>query len=555
MVPVDVLARTISLHHTRTIMPTTAHGNTTTPVPVTNPLSILPPPDPPPPDDLAIYPMCPPGCLLEGLTQASSPTSITVDLLTTQASTSLLANLPDLPSLTNSVTHIVCSPRVCRVHADRLSFITIYSDLGLATRMVDGGSNVCVTGNVGSLVDVVDIDPITILVVLEGALASYDDCIMKKGLLPLTLSNGTSYYQPCFYCANMVKIIISPAAVLTSSNVFSSWTQEGFKDPTLPGSLRFTNHNGLISMYIPLQCRDSLYYCNTDVYTVNRDPIQLLCNQTLVRRPNPTFHPTTKARQVKSKVWALQFGLPGEHQLDVLPNHVEGTPSKFEYHPFRSINFKEQAYICKQPANKLAERIPGCRSEFFMDFGFLRASSEDYKCPTKAHNWIILSYDGFCAYLLIVNSASMQVWAFLTASKEPLLAILRAFMRKFCLSDSIIKTDQGGELAWSNEFCTAMLDKFGYVNKSTGADSPSQNGGAEIYNNTLAIKVRMLLYGSGLLAKFWSAALIHAIYLHNPLVHLATGITPFKGWYSCKPNVAYLKTVGSWICIKRTGTR
>jgi hypothetical protein len=529
MVPVDALAQTISLHHTRAIMPTTAHGNTTTPVPVMNLLSIPPPPDPPPPDDLAIYPMCPPGCLLEGLTRAPSPTSVTVDLLATQASTSLLANLPDLPSLTNSVTHVVCYPRVCGVHADRLSSITIHSDSESATRMVDGGSNVCVTGNVGSLVDIVDIDPITISVVLEGAPASYDDCITKKGLLPLTLSDGTSYYQPCFYCANMVKTIISLAAVLASSNVFSSWTQEGFKDPTLPGSLQFTNHDGLVSMYFPLQCQDGLYYCDTDVYTVNLDPVQLLCNRTLVRRPNPMFHPTMKARQVKSKVRALGFGSPGEHQLDVLPNPVEGTPSKFEYHPFRSIDFKEQAYIRKQPTKKSAERIPSCSSEFFMDFGFLHASLEDYKRPNKAHDRIVLSYDGFCAYLFIIDSASRRVWAFLTALKEPPLAILRAFMRKFCLSDGIIRTDQGGELAWSDKFRTAMLDNFGYVVEPTGADSPLQNGGAEIYNNTLAVKVRTLLYGSGLTAKFWSVALIHAIYLHKRLVHSATGIMPFKG--------------------------
>jgi hypothetical protein len=128
-------------------------------------------------------------------------------------------------------------------------------------------------------------------------------------------------------------------------------------------------------------------------------------------------------------------------------------------------------------------------------------------------------------------------------------------MRKFCLSDGIIRTDQGGELAWSDEFRTAMLDKFRYVVKPTGADSPLQNGGVEIYNNTLAVKVRTLLYGSSLPAKFWSTALIHAIYLHNQLVHLATGMTPFEGWYSRKPNVAYLKTFGSRVCVKRTGTR
>jgi len=43
-----------------------------------------------------------------------------------------------------------------------------------------------------------------------------------------------------------------------------------------------------------------------------------------------------------------------------------------------------------------------------------------------------------------------------------------------------------------------MLNDFGYVIEPTGADSPSQNGGAEIYNNTLAMKTRTLLYGAGL---------------------------------------------------------
>jgi hypothetical protein len=75
-------------------------------------------------------------------------------------------------------------------------------------------------------------------------------------------------------------------------------------------------------------------------------------------------------------------------------------------------------------------------------------------------------------------------------------------MQKFYLSDGIIRTDQGGKLAWSNEFWTGMLNEFGYVVKPTGADSPSQNGGAEIYNNTLAVKVPTLLYGLGLPAKF-----------------------------------------------------
>jgi hypothetical protein len=254
-------------------MPVDDQCYTATSAPVTDPPPLPPPPEPPPPDESDIYPNCPPGCLLEGLTRPPSPTSIAVDLRANQALDSLLATLPDLPSLTNSVTHVVCSPLVCGVHSDRKLSITISRDPSSVNRIVDGGSNVCVTGNLGSLLDLVDIKPITILVALQGAPESYDDCITKRGLLPLSLSDGSLYYQTCFYCANMVEIIISQAAVLASSDVFFSWSQEGFKDPTIHGSLQFTSRNGLLSMFFPLQCRDGLYYCDMDVYRVNRDPV------------------------------------------------------------------------------------------------------------------------------------------------------------------------------------------------------------------------------------------------------------------------------------------
>jgi hypothetical protein len=75
--------------------------------------------------------------------------------------------------------------------------------------MVDGGSNICVTGDIGLLLDIVDIEPFAISVALEGAPSSYDDCITKQGLLPLTLTDGSTYYQTCFYCANIVDPLVS----------------------------------------------------------------------------------------------------------------------------------------------------------------------------------------------------------------------------------------------------------------------------------------------------------------------------------------------------------
>ncbi len=100
-----------------------------------------------------------------------------------------------------------------------------------------------------------------------------------------------------------------------------------------------------------------------------------------------------------------------------------------------------------------------------------------------------------------------------------------------------------------------MLKKFDYIVEPTGANSPSHNGGGEIYNNTLVVKVRILLYNLDLPAKFWLAALLHMVYLHNCLVHSATSIIPFEGWFRQKSNVTYLKTFGSRVFVKRSGSR
>ncbi len=87
-----------------------------------------------------------------------------------------------------------------------------------------------------------------------------------------------------------------------------------------------------------------------------------------------------------------------------------------------------------------------------MDFGFLRASTEDYKHPNKLLNRIVQSYDGYCAYLFVVDGASRRTWVFLTDSNKPPLAILRAFMTKFGNANGVVNTDQGGKLACCDNY-------------------------------------------------------------------------------------------------------
>ena len=169
------------------------------------------------------------------------------------------------------------------------------------------------------------------------------------------------------------------------------------------------------------------------------------------------------------------------------------------------------------------------------------------------------SYDGYNSYLIIADEASRHTWVFLFKSKEPPLNTAHAFLERFGIPKAdgggFIRTDQGGELARSHDFVHQMLKDHGYVVEPTGSDSPSQNGGAGICNKTLGVTVRTLLYGAGLHAKFWSAALLHAVYLNNRRVHSAKKITPIEAWTKSKPNLNHLKIFGSRVCVKRTGNR
>jgi hypothetical protein len=309
----------------------------------TMPPAVLPPAEPPPPP--SIDTTFSPGSFFNVNSRMPSPCSVTIDLRTEQKLNSALAKLPQWASISNIISHVVCTPRTCGIHSDLVSNVHIFQVLATnkSNCMVDGGSNVCVTGDLGILLNVIDINLVAILVALDRGPPSLGDCITKWGLLPLTLANGPTYYQMCFYCTNIVGTIISPAAILAASDVFIRWNQEGYKDPSVPGSICFTRHNGLVLMYFKLHCCDGLYYCLSNVYTVDHELVHVYCHHTVTTPvsdvPPPLRLPPSKyvhqrENQIESKVWALHFGSPGKQQLDTLPHHVLGTPSSFNCHPF-----------------------------------------------------------------------------------------------------------------------------------------------------------------------------------------------------------------------------
>jgi hypothetical protein len=182
------------------------------------------------------------------------------------------------------------------------------------------------------------------------------------------------------------------------------------------------------------------------------------------------------------------LGSLGVTQLDVLPKNVTGLSPTFNYHPFWFVDFKEQARIRKQAAQRLAVRTPERCWHFYMDFGFMRASTLDYMQRDKTKDRVVHSYDGYSSYLLIVDKASCFIWVFLTNSKSSPIDIIKEFLTQHGHDDGgCILMDEGGEFARSLAFQDMLLRDFHYTLEPTGADCPSQNGAVEVYNNKFAV--------------------------------------------------------------------
>jgi hypothetical protein len=145
--------------------------------------------------------------------------------------------------------------------------------------------------------------------------------------------------------------------------------------------------------------------------------------------------------------------------------------------------------VQRKKALKSAECTVETQRRFYIDFGFMRASSSDYGRQDKSRACVIKSWDGYSLYLSILDEASRFLWVFLKKSKEPPLDIVETFLGRFGHANGgVVRTDQGGELARSSEFCDTILHNYQYVIEPMGADSPSQNGAAEIYNGKLAVR-------------------------------------------------------------------
>jgi hypothetical protein len=93
-----------------------------------------------------------------------------------------------------------------------------------------------------------------------------------RGLLPLPLIDGLTYYQTYFVNPYASENFILPQAIIDSSGgSFNKWQMEGFTQGR-PGILSMYSPSGLLKMSIKLCQQDGLYYSTTNTFTVDTNP-------------------------------------------------------------------------------------------------------------------------------------------------------------------------------------------------------------------------------------------------------------------------------------------
>jgi hypothetical protein len=171
-------------------------------------------------------------------------------------------------------------------------------------------------------------------------------------------------------------------------------------------------------------------------------------------------------------------------------------------------------------------------------------------------NRVVTFYDGNNSYLIIVCAKTRHTWVFCQKSTSPPIFIIERFLASNGLKSGprYLRMDQGGVIWRSNELRDVAFDA-GYDFEPTSSDAASKNGKVERANGTFGAMVRYLLYNAGLHPRFWSAALVHTVYLKNRLYQKALCMTHHEAWTGETPSLAHLRTFSALVTARKPGKR
>ncbi|KAE8676439.1 hypothetical protein F3Y22_tig00111614pilonHSYRG00169 [Hibiscus syriacus] len=157
------------------------------------------------------------------------------------------------------------------------------------------------------------------------------------------------------------------------------------------------------------------------------------------------------------------------------------------------------------------------------------------------------SISGMRYMVTFIDDFSRYVWVFFMKEKSDTFSKFKEFRdsaegevgKKICC----LRTDNGGEYR-SNEF-SQYLRECRIRHQYTCANTPQQNGVAEIKNQHLAEICRSMLHAKNVSGRFWAEAMRTAAFVIDRLPQPRLGfVSPFEKLWNIKPTVSYFRVFG-----------
>ena len=214
---------------------------------------------------------------------------------------------------------------------------------------------------------------------------------------------------------------------------------------------------------------------------------------------------------------------------------LEGLPARF---PIKEQCHKRDCWIC--PRGTLHNDPHGITLNtdhlkpgqlLHMDFYFLNE----------------VSIRGFIAVLLILDAKSRKMWQFPTPQKRPPIDIVRFFLmqlKRMNRTTQHVRTDCGGELARSAEFCATMKNEFQIGIERTGTYSSWFNGKVERHIQTACGMLRLGTIDHGLGEQLWCCKCDDVTQKYNATLHSAHNEVHDYLWYGRRPSAWEFRTFG-----------
>jgi hypothetical protein len=222
------------------------------------------------------------------------------------------------------------------------------------------------------------------------------------GTYVLQLSDGTTCDVPMYLCPSLSDTIILPRHFMakdTANRLFN-----GYFLIDLPGRCRvlLSSSDTRDAAFIDLQKSNNLYF---------------LAGSASISSGSSVSRVTTKPHLI-SELWHRRLGHAGLTQLSVLAKHSTGLPAQLTaglhpIHSFQACNDEKIQCVHMGPTSDTAPIVSA--TLFHLDFGFIRASSNDFGVTKVAR--VVTSYFGNNTYLLIADAKKRYSWVFCQPSK------------------------------------------------------------------------------------------------------------------------------------------